>query len=192
MHKETSCCNSSLSSDVFCNLTTVIQKLGLNILKFLVSNVAAQNQGALSSSCPIMRWLLGVTLVRLFLWSVTWKPAIPAGTECPADNQLFSSKYLSGQCYWNVGEGFISCLPLLLLIFNRIFCFLDHLWAYGLAKAYKYCPAFVERTDLVERMSDLLKLCWFWACWGGWFMQVSERTRSGCYWVSTSYLRTCE
>lgn len=41
---------------------------------------------------PHNRWILGVALVRLFLWSVTWKPAIPAGTECPADSQLFSSK----------------------------------------------------------------------------------------------------
>lgn len=107
--------NSSFSLDIFCSLTKVIQKLGLNILKFLVSNVAAQNQGALSSSCPITRWILGAALVRLFLWSVTWKPAIPAGTECPADSRLFSCKYLSGQCYWNIGKGFISCLPLLLL-----------------------------------------------------------------------------
>lgn len=107
--------NSSLSWDVSCNFTTVIQKLGLNIMKLLMSNVAAQNQGALSSSCLIIRWILEAALVRLFLWSITWKPAIPAGTECPADSQLFSSKYLSGQCYWNVGEGFISCLLLLLL-----------------------------------------------------------------------------
>lgn len=47
--------NSSLSLDVFCNLTTVIMKVGLNILKFLMSNVAAQNQGTLSSSCPTTR-----------------------------------------------------------------------------------------------------------------------------------------
>lgn len=37
--------NTSLSWDVVCDLTKDIQKLGLNILKFLVSSIAAQNQG---------------------------------------------------------------------------------------------------------------------------------------------------
>jgi len=74
--------NTSLCWDVFCNLTKDIQKLSVNILKFLVSNIAGQNQGALSSSCPIARWiLLGVAIVRLFLWSIAWKPAITADTE---------------------------------------------------------------------------------------------------------------
>lgn len=64
------------------------QKLGLNILKLLMSNIAAQNQGVLSASRPITRWvLLGVAIVRLFLWSITWKWAIAADTKWPTARQ---------------------------------------------------------------------------------------------------------
>lgn len=82
--------HTSLSWDVFCNLTKDIQRLSLNILKFLVSDIAAQNQGVLSSSCPITRWiLLGVAIVRLGN-----QQSLLAQNDLWPESQLFSSKSL--------------------------------------------------------------------------------------------------